>query len=60
MGHYYSEMYFDDRSDKQKEDDAKKEKRKKEIEARLCAVLKIKREELKIVKQILKEHAYLW
>jgi hypothetical protein len=55
MGHYYSEMYSDDRTPEQKREDAKKQKRREQIEKKLCEVFKCKRGELKIVADILKE-----
>ena len=55
MGHYYSEMYSDDRTPEQKKEDANKQKRHKQLEKHLCDVFKCKRGELKIVHEILKE-----
>ena len=55
MGHYYSEMYSDDRTPEQKKEDANKQKRRKQLEKKICDVFKCKRGELKIVHEILKE-----
>lgn len=55
MGHYYSEMYYDDRTEEQKKEDVRKAKRKDELEKKLCKIFECKRGELKIVADILKE-----
>lgn len=55
MGHYYSEMYSDDRSDQQKKEDAEKYKRRKELEKVLLKKFKCTKKELHVIYDILKE-----
>ncbi len=55
MGHYRSEMYYDNRTEEQKLEDAQKAKRKVELEKKICKVFDCKRSELKVVANILKE-----
>jgi len=55
MGHYYSEMHSDNRTEKEKKEDVKKAARKQELEKALCKVFNCKRSELKVVADILKE-----
>lgn len=59
MGHYYSEMYSDTRTKKEKEKDSKKAKRKEELQKKLCEVFDCKKSELKYVYDILKDSWYL-
>lgn len=55
MGHYYSEMYSDDRTPEQKKEDANKQKRRKQLEKKICELFECKPKEMKIVYDILKE-----
>lgn len=55
MGHYYSEMYLDNRTKKEKDKQAKKEIRKEDLENTLCDIFKCKKNELYLVYKILKD-----
>lgn len=55
MGHYRSEMYSQEELTKE---EIKAEKRKEQVEKRICKVLKIKRKELNIILEILEESRY--
>lgn len=55
MGHYYSEMYSDDRTPEQKKEEANKQKRRKQLEKKICELFECKPKEMKIVYDILKE-----
>lgn len=56
MGHYYSEMHSDVRTQEQIEEDKKEADRRDELTKRLCKVLKCKEDELRIVFDILKDN----
>jgi hypothetical protein len=55
MGHYYSEMYSDDRTPEQIKEDNKKQKRREQLEKKICELFECKPKEMKIVYDILKE-----
>ena len=55
MGHYYSEMYSDDRTPEQKKRDAKRAKKRKQLEKKICELFKCKPKEIKVIYKILKE-----
>jgi len=55
MGHYYSEMYSDDRTPEQIKEDDKEQKRRDELEINICKLFKCKPSEIKIIYNILKD-----
>jgi hypothetical protein len=59
MGHYYSEMYYDDRTPEQKKEDRKRDKKKAKLEKKICEIFECKPDEIKIIYEILKESIHL-
>lgn len=55
MGHYYSEMYSDDRTPEQIEETKKKFEREKQLKNKICEVFDCDPKEIKIIYDILKE-----
>jgi len=55
MGHYYSEMYSDNRTSEQKKEDVKNQKRREQLEKNICEMFKCKPKEIKVIYDILKE-----
>ena len=55
MGHYYSEMYSDDRTDEQKKEDAKYWRKREKLEKKMCELFECNKKDFKIIRDILKE-----
>lgn len=55
MGHYHAEMHTDNRSSEQIKEEEKANKRRQQLEMKLCKLLNCKPKELKIVRDILQE-----
>lgn len=54
MGHYYSEMYSDDRTPEQIKKDKKEQKRRQQLEKKICELFECKPKEIKVIYDILK------